>query len=333
MRNGFFIMTNNNRTNYTYGQPSLLIKQAVSNSYYAWNGQKTQPLTAIIYGERKKLKGMFIPNIFFGRTKADQSPAQYRIFSSKKKENWKNIDVKIKMLVSACFIDYKTVSKLGYVLDKPVAKKVKSDIDSIIFREIDTHDMAAYKKLWDCKFEEIINKVFENIEKNWNNGELNNEIKKLFTKSYVYGQRKTANKWMDNKDEEEIAKYLFENGFTALEKKHVSALKHRHISVKKVTEKLNYFMNAEEISEDTTKKVIAARINKWFFTKDNQVKNNILYYIANANNMDKNHYISLMETVYGYDDQWRRGIAGLKFTPEIKAKYDLYVKGWRYTNS
>lgn len=316
------------KLNYAYGQTSLLVKQAVRNSYYQWHGHKETTWQEQYNNARKKMKNCFIPNLYFSKDK----PAQYTLFSSTKKETWKNIDATIKKLVISCYICYKNAKEvLKYTIEKPEVQKIKADIDTMVFAEVKTTDMKAYKEMFDKRYELIIEKCFETVEKNWNNSQLTKEIKSMFTTGYTYGVRKTANKWMNGLDEKELAKKFIEQGISELEQKHITAIKRLHKSVKKVKEEINHFMTDEECRKNIKKTVIKKNINEWFFEKlDNRQKNDILYYIKTLDKREMNiEMVKRLVFAYGYKPEWCSGSC-FQWTPEMKPVYDEYLKTGYY---
>lgn len=233
------------KLNYTYGQPSLMVKNITKNGYYAWNGKRRVPLNIAIKDNTVKLKGWFIPNIFLG-------------FGISIKDNWNSFNNVIRMLIAACYIDYMVVSKaLSIPLSEPEPDKIKSDIDTIIFNresfKSDTY--SQFMEVWNNSYNYIISVIRNKVIECWEERQPCEEIRNLFTNSYTYKVRRTKWKWLDGKSEDEIAKELFDMGSIELDKDIISALKHRHLSVKCVLDSLNKLVDTlptkqkEELTE------------------------------------------------------------------------------------
>lgn len=244
--------------NYTYGQPALMVKNMTKNSHYSWNGRRT-PLNIEIKDNKRKLKGWFIPNIFLG-------------LGINIKNDWSAFYTTVRMLIAACYIDYMVVSKaLSAPLTEPEVMKVKEDIDKIVFdrESFIVGAYASFHEFWESSYERIISDVRNKVIDEWQDKQPCKEIQNLFSNSYTYKVRRTKWKWLEGKTEEEIAKEIFNMGKVDLDSDMISALKHRHLSVKSVLDSLNKLVDTlpsqqkEELSD-------VQKAKKWVYTLEQQ---------------------------------------------------------------
>lgn len=258
---------------YIYGRPQYLAEIITVRSYKDWKGEHNIDLNTQIENNKASLKGYFVANLYLG---------DGRMF--KIETSWKGVDFAVKKLIAACFCDYMVVKKAFAVfLNEPTAEGIKRDINELIFNRYNSRDIEAYKLFFDKNYEFIVKNIRNEVVDNWNGKEPSEEIKKFFTDSYTYKKRKTTSKWSWMKDMSvtEIAKKLISTGIDKLSGAIISAMKHLHISVKKVIEALETLMG--EMGDDARQKVIDIKTkHEWFTSLTDIQKEQIANYVKTA---------------------------------------------------
>ena len=317
------------RMNYVYGQPSLLVKQCVMNSWANNTNKANIDLHEYIKNEQKKLKGCWIENFYFGHN--DNELILERLIKSDN-ITYKSVDLVVKKIIMSCYITYNTVkTKLNYLINEPEVNKIKEDIINavltpVINSEFNTKLKSVTTRYLTCFnkcYHKIITECRDKILNNWNNGPTE-EIKELFLNSYTYGKRRTDNKkwnWLKGKNNEEVAFKFIEEGIFTLDQATKTAIKRVDgLSIKGVNDILKAKVNSMTDSEKTyitTQK----NVNQWWNSMDDAIKNNCAQVIKNSKNYDESSFVILLTQVYHYNIDWM--INGrFKFTKQIKAFID-----------
>ena len=227
---------------YTYGRPQYLVKLIVKRSYDSWNQEHSKSLEEQIEEALPRLKGYFIPNLYFGN---NHTIDVIRSF--------KGVDFAVKKLIAACYIDYMVVkTAIGYPIDEPNIQYIKNDVDKLLFARI-THNKPVddyIRGTWEVYPEFIIKNIRDKVINEWQGYGPCEEIRNMFETGYYYRKRKTKNSWLDDmRSYEEIAKYMFEHRIIEIDGSLQSAFKHRHIRVKRVQGYLNHLLHNLSIEE------------------------------------------------------------------------------------
>lgn len=316
------------RTYYVYGQPSLLVKQCVLNSWAENNNKDNIDVKEYIRHEQKKLKGCFIENFYFGYSSTRSILDR---LCNLQKLNYKKLDEIVKAIISSCFITYRTVvENLHYQIDKPEYIKIKTDIECILdqilneeFNSSVKSIIIQYKANFSKNYNAIIDVTKHETYKEWNNGP-SESVREQFKNCYTYGKRRTDNKkwnWLKGKTAEEVALKFINDGVFELTKSVKQRIKMTEgLSIKAVNDILKAKVKS---MSDTEKHKITVKIdvNKWFFSMDDKMKNNCANVISSSDKYAGNSYQILMFDVYGYKHEWMTN-RRFQFTKEIKQYID-----------
>ena len=258
---------------YIYGRPQYLAEIITVRSYKEWHGEHAVDLNTQLKNNKSSLKGYFVANLYLG---------DGRMF--KVDTSWKGVDFAVKKLIAACFCDYMAVNNaFASSLSEPTAEGIKRDIHELIFDRYNSSDVKAYGLFFDKNYEFIIKNIRNMVVDNWNGKEPSEEVKKFFTDSYTYKKRKTTSKWSWMKDMTvmEIAKKLISTGIDKLSGAIISAMKHLHISVKKIIEALETLMN--KLGDDAKQKVNDIKTkHEWFTSLTDSQKDQIVNFVKTA---------------------------------------------------
>ena len=290
------------KLNYTYGQPSLTVKQATVNSYNEFKGRHDMTLVEAIKFNRKRINGQFNPRIYLGNG---------RLF--KIKDTWKGYDFAVKKLVASCFIDFMALKSSGFMIEEPEIKKIKADIDVMLFNreEFKSSEYAAYREQWNKISDKIILEMRDKVVKGWKDGRPCDEIIKFFgNKWQTYGvKRRYKNRgisktytYMDSKDINKIAKYLAAKGINKVVNtmKECKALTRRGISIHDVNTAIAQLVNdnkGKDIVEIFKK---GLNIIGWLNNLNDRQLNNLKI----LNNMDES-VADMYLSAYGFDMKWK----------------------------
>ena len=290
------------KLNYTYGQPSLTVKQATVNSYNEFKGRHNMSLTEAVKFNRNRLKGQFNPRLYLGNG---------RLF--KIKDTWNGYDFAVKKLIAGCFIDFMAVKSIGFMVEEPEFKRIKADIDVMLFNreEFKSSEYAAYRDQWNKISDKIIEEIRNKVVNGWKDGKPCDEIVKFFgDKWQTYGvKRQYKNKgvsktyaYMDSKDVNKIAKYLAANGINKVVNtmKECKALTRRGISISDVNMAIAQLVNDNKGKDivETFKKGLS--IINWLKTLNGrQLKD--LHIINNMDDRGADMYLN----AYGFNMKWK----------------------------
>ena len=243
---------------YTYGQPAYLAKLIIKRSYDSWNGEHGKSLEEQYAETLPKLKGYFIPNLYLGNNHTIDVVRSF-----------KGVDFAVKRLVAACFVDYMVVkTALNYPINEPNPEYIKNDIDELLFNRI-THNKPVedyIKGTWDVYSGLIIKTVRDKVIGEWKGTGPSEEVKEFFPTGYYYKKRKTKYSWIDDMNSyEELTQYLLDHDIYEINSKFESALKNRHISVKRVQSYLNYELG-KLTPEDRNELLSTSKCKQWLAT-------------------------------------------------------------------
>jgi hypothetical protein len=243
---------------YTYGRPQYLVKLIIKRSYDSWNGEHDKSLEEQYAETLPKLKGYFIPNLYLGNNHTIDVVRSF-----------KGVDFAVKRLIAACFVDYMVVkTALNYPINEPNPEYIKNDIDELLFNRI-THNKPVedyIKGTWDVYSGLIIKTVRDKVIGEWKGTGPSEEVKEFFPTGYYYKKRKTKYSWIDDMNSyEELTQYLLDHDIYEINSKFESALKNRHISVKRVQSYLNYELG-KLTPEDRNELLSTSKCKQWLAT-------------------------------------------------------------------
>ena len=283
---------------YTYGSPVLLLKNISTRYYNEYQGKHEVDLATFIKQQKSKLKGWFIPNLWLGKNKHDNSVGNIGVT----KDSWKAYDRLVKTFIAATFIDWYVVNNACSLhIDKPLAKFIKQDIDLLVFNKESfiTSDYVQYRDFWNSNWGYIINRIFIEVVDGWHDKVPSAYIQELFSKSYTYKKRNRKSKWtwLSQYSPSEIAERLVNEGKLELDGPIISAMKHLHLSVKAVQDALNALvsrLSLEEINLAHKRSEIKLWISEMTF---NQLCDLSVYF-----DMDDVSFITVLVRAYKMDD-------------------------------
>lgn len=320
------------KTYYTYGDPSLVVKQVMKNSW-ANNCMKFKVnLKQAIRLERKRLKGCFIERMSFSDNESNLILPK---LCNVNNLSFYALDMTIKKIIVSCFTTYRTVTEnLHYMLPDMEFTKIRADIvnavlDPVInseFHPKSLQTIIAYKENFIKNYEATILNAKETAYTGWNNGKPSKIVMDMFPNGYVYGHRDTSNKkwnWLKNKAPEQVVKGFIDQGVTELSPSMKTALKRvQGLSIKVVNDLLK--KTVSEMDPSHLKRIKNNKaINDWFNNFDDVEKREISEQITRKRNDEHQikAYINYMINEYGYNKEWI--VDGkLKFTPQIKEFID-----------
>lgn len=318
--------------NYTYGNPSLLVKQVVKNSW-ANNCMKFKVnLNEAIKEARMRLKGCFIERMSFGFNSDNLILPK---FCNINDVSFYQLDQIIKKIIVSCFTTYRTVTeRCHYMLPDIDFTKVRDDIINVVldpvinseYKPLSLTTIVAYKENFIKHYEATILNAREFAYKNWNNGLPSDEVMKLFPNGYFYKRRDTSSKkwnWLKNKTPEQVVEGFIDQGVTELSPSMKTALKRvQGLSIKVVNDLLKKTVSEMDQNQINTIKTNKA-INDWFFNFDESDRLEIIDQITRKRNDEHQikAYINYMISEYEYKPEWMTN-GHMKFTKKIKEYID-----------